>query len=142
MHHKREHSKSVCRLEIHLQMFLEAYNFNHLLLLTHPFHKIIFYNGYNHRVDRVLSYFAGRPNWDSLTRRRVCSPLLWLGGGGGGSHSLAGEGVPIRTRGKTLWTPGIQYTVLCALWDTNINYFGGEGGGGGLVGPRDQSVSP
>jgi hypothetical protein len=31
----------------------------------------------------------------SLARRRVCSPLLRFGGGGGvpGTHSLAGEGV-------------------------------------------------
>jgi hypothetical protein len=39
-----------------------------------------------------------------LTRRRVCSPLLWFRGGG---YTLAaGEGVggvPIQTRGQTLW---------------------------------------
>jgi hypothetical protein len=28
------------------------------------------------RVDRVLGFSSSRPNWDSLIRRRVCSPLL------------------------------------------------------------------
>jgi hypothetical protein len=32
----------------------------------------------HHKVDRVLS----RPNWDPLTRRRVCLSPLWFGGGG------------------------------------------------------------
>jgi hypothetical protein len=32
---------------------------------------------------------------------RVCPPPLWFRGGG--THSLAGYGVPIRTRGQTLW---------------------------------------
>ncbi len=36
-----------------------------------------------------------------FSRRQVCPPFgFW---GGGGAHSLAGEGVPIRTRGQTLW---------------------------------------
>jgi hypothetical protein len=36
-----------------------------------------------HRVHRVLGFFSSRPNWDPLT------PLV----PGGGTHSLAGEGV-------------------------------------------------
>jgi hypothetical protein len=61
-----------------------------------------------HRVGRVLSFFSSRRNWNSpLTRRRVCPPPLWYWGGGG-AHSLAG--VPISTRGHTLW---LWYYVLC-----------------------------
>jgi hypothetical protein len=32
----------------------------------------------------VLGFFSSHPNWDPhpLTRRRVCPPLLWFGGGG------------------------------------------------------------
>jgi hypothetical protein len=46
-------------------------------------------------TDRVLSFSPvigiGLPH--PLTRRRMCSPLLWWGGGGEGTHSLAGERV-------------------------------------------------
>jgi hypothetical protein len=61
---------------------------------------------FDHRVDRVLSFFSCQWNWDSphpLTRRRVCASSLVHAGG---AHSLAGEGggvVPIPTRGQTLW---------------------------------------
>jgi hypothetical protein len=49
----------------------------------------------NHRVDRVLGFFSSRPNWDSPTPSHAGEsvPLLWFQGGGGGTHSLAGEGV-------------------------------------------------
>jgi hypothetical protein len=43
-----------------------------------------------HRVDRVLSFFSSRPNWDSptptLSHAGKCVPPLWLWGGG--AHSL------------------------------------------------------
>ncbi len=34
-----------------------------------------------HKVDRVLSFFSSRPNWDPLTRRQECPPPLVTGGG-------------------------------------------------------------
>jgi hypothetical protein len=64
-----------------------------------------------HRVDRALSFFSSRPNWDYPAPSHagdVCVPFLWFRGGGGDSHSLGGErergcgGVPIPTREKTL----------------------------------------
>jgi hypothetical protein len=60
-----------------------------------------------HKVDWVPSFFFSRPKWDHptpLTRRRVCvSPSF-----GSGGYTLAGGredggGVPIPTRGQTLW---------------------------------------
>jgi hypothetical protein len=46
-----------------------------------------------HRVDRVLSFFSSRPIWDSPTNSPAgdCGPPP-VGLGGGGAHSLAGEG--------------------------------------------------
>jgi len=47
----------------------------------------------DHRVDRVLSFFSSRRNWDSptpLTRRLVSPPPF---GSGEGAHSLAREGL-------------------------------------------------
>ncbi len=41
------------------------------------------------KLDRVLGFFSSRPNWDSLTRRWVCSPLLWFRGD---THSLRERG--------------------------------------------------
>jgi hypothetical protein len=59
------------------------------------------------RVDRVLSFFSSRPNWDPPPPHALASaypcvtlPPLVPGGGGGGK---GGGGVPIRTRGQTLW---------------------------------------
>ncbi len=51
-----------------------------------------------HRVDRVLSFFSSRPHWHyphPLTRRRVCRPPPLFDSGD--------RGVPIPTRGQTLW---------------------------------------
>jgi hypothetical protein len=70
-----------------------------------------------YRVDRVLSHVSCRRNWDSstsLARRRVCptpAPTLVPGEG---AHSLAGEGggVPMPTRGHTLW----YSRYICTLW--------------------------
>ncbi len=64
------------------------------------FYILYFY----HRVDRVLSFFSSRRNWDSPNPSpagECASPVLW-----GGAHSLARGGggrVPIPTRGHTLW---------------------------------------
>jgi hypothetical protein len=54
----------------------------------------------SHRVDRVLGFFFSRPNWDSLSRRRVCPPPspLWF---------------PIPTRGQSLWYSRYILYVLC-----------------------------
>jgi hypothetical protein len=44
----------------------------------------------DHRVDRVLSFFSSRPNWDPQPPHPQASvsphTLVW-----GGTHSLAGE---------------------------------------------------
>jgi hypothetical protein len=63
------------------------------------------------RQSRVLGFLSSSPNWDPLTRRRVCPPSLvhW------GDTLACGRGcrgVPIRTRGQTLWYS--RYT-LCVL---------------------------
>jgi hypothetical protein len=57
------------------------------------------------RVGRVLSFFFSGRNWDypTLLAAGECAPpTLWSGGG---AHSLAGGvgGVPIPTKGHTLW---------------------------------------
>jgi hypothetical protein len=53
----------------------------------------------------------------SLTLRRVCPPPF---GSAGGTHPLTGEGwvlgVPIRTRGQTLW----YSRYICTLWSQVI----------------------
>ncbi len=84
------------------------------------FHKSIGNTDYavnqEHRVDRVLSFFFSRPNWDSPTPSSAgerASPL-WFGRGG--RYTLVcgrgGEGVPIPTRGQTLW----YSRYICTLW--------------------------
>ncbi len=67
------------------------------------------------RVDRVLSFFSTRPNWDSSG---VCVPPLWFRLPGG-TYSLAGEGVgvPIRTRGRTLWYSRYICTLCLEGWN-------------------------
>jgi hypothetical protein len=71
----------------------------------------------SHRVDRVLGFSSSHPNWNKLshplTRRRVC-PSTRLAPGGD-VHTRLGEmrwGVPIPTRGKTLW----YSRYVCTLW--------------------------
>ncbi len=59
-------------------------------------------------VDRVLGFFFSRPNWDTPTPSPAGDyvlPSFGWGGGGGDTHSLRerGWGVPIPTRGQTLW---------------------------------------
>jgi hypothetical protein len=60
--------------------------------------------GMYHRVDRVLGFSPfGLPQ--PLTLRRVCFPLLWMGGGVGYTFACGRGGgrVPVPTRGQTLW---------------------------------------
>ncbi len=70
--------------------------------------------GCGHRIDRVHSFFSSRPNWDSPAPSHVgeYTPLPLVPGG----HALEGErgwgGVPIRTRGPTLW----YSRYICTLW--------------------------
>ena len=55
-------------------------------------------------VDRVLSLFSSRPNWDSPTPSPAGECVLSSYGSGGGYTLTAGEGgVPIQTLGQTLW---------------------------------------
>ncbi len=67
-----------------------------------------------HRLDRVVVFFSNRPNWSptpSPTGECVQFWFRWdtaLAGGRGGG------GIPIRTRGQTLWYP-IGISVLCGL---------------------------
>ncbi len=66
-----------------------------------------------HRVDRVLGFFSSRPKFGlphPFTRRRVCPPFY---SSGEGTHSLAGGsgGVPIPTRGQTLWYSRYIFTL-------------------------------
>ncbi len=65
----------------------------------------------------MLGFFSSRPNWDSPTPlpAGVCAPPPFGSrGGGGGTHSLAGEGKggPNSTRGQTLW----YSRYICTLW--------------------------
>jgi hypothetical protein len=53
----------------------------------------------DHRVDRVLGFFSGRPNWDPPPPPPTSHPLASVSYPplvpveGGVTHSLAGEGV-------------------------------------------------
>ncbi len=56
----------------------------------------------NHRVDRVVSFFSNRPDWDFLTPSHTGEcvpnppPPLWFCGGGGGTLACGrGVGWPI-----------------------------------------------
>ncbi len=67
-------------------------------------------------------FLCSLPNWGPtqlLTRRRVCPPLFGSGGnilaGGRGSG-----GVPIRTRGQTLWYSRYIRFVLCDQYNWSI----------------------
>jgi hypothetical protein len=57
-------------------------------------------------IDRVISFLSSRPNWDPR-------PLtLWFRGGGTLACRIGGGGVPVRTRGQTLW----YSRYICPLW--------------------------
>jgi hypothetical protein len=57
----------------------------------------------SHRVDRVLSFFSSRPNWDSPNPSPAGECVPPFGSGGTPSRGERGWGVPIPTRGQTLW---------------------------------------
>jgi hypothetical protein len=59
-------------------------------------------------VDRVLSFFSSRRNWDPLTGRRVC-PLF----DSEGTHSLAGNGYISNSKedSREATTPGKPTTA-------------------------------
>jgi hypothetical protein len=70
-------------------------------------------DGLCHRVGSLLSFFASRRNWDSPTPSAAGEfcPFHWSGGGGG-AHSLAGEGL-----GESQFRRGdIHCGVLYILW--------------------------
>jgi hypothetical protein len=67
-------------------------------------------------VDRVLGFFSSRPNRDSPTPSPAGECVLPSFGSGGGYTLTAGEGVggvPIPTRGQTLWYS--RYLPIYAL---------------------------
>jgi hypothetical protein len=70
---------------------------------------------FRHRVDRVLSFFSSRPNWDSSTPLGECVPPLWSRGEGTLACRRGGGGVPIPTRGLTLWYSRCTVYVLCGF---------------------------
>jgi hypothetical protein len=72
-------------------------------------------NSLRHRVDRVLGFFSSRPNWDPPTHSspKECVPLPLVPG----VHTRLREkdgGVPIQTRGQTLWYS--RYEYISTLW--------------------------
>ncbi len=75
----------------------------------------------NHRqnVDRVLGFFSSSPNWDSPSPAGECVlPSFGLGGDTNSLREMGwGGGVPIQTRGQTLWysryLPVIYMYALC-----------------------------
>jgi hypothetical protein len=71
----------------------------------------------SHRVDRVLSFFSSRPNWDSPTPSHagecVYSFLLFGSGRRGMAHSLAGE----EGGGSLISDEGTGTLVLFVLCD-------------------------
>jgi hypothetical protein len=108
---------------------LSALSFRVTVLdLTQP-NQIIYMT---HRVDRVLSFFSSRPNWDPPPSPAGDCPPLWFRDGVHSdtndvdvTHSLAGEGfgcgVPIRTRGQTLWYSWYMCSLWYAQWESTLN---------------------
>jgi hypothetical protein len=82
--------------------------------------RIVYRNLFSvqHRVDRVLGFFASRSNWDLPPPPPAgeCAPP-WFPGGGWGAHSLAGVGVGESQFGRgdkyygTLGTY-VQYSIV------------------------------
>jgi hypothetical protein len=62
--------------------------------------------------------FSSRRNWDPLTHRLVCYPLLSFRGAGEVDTLFreTGWGSPIPTRGQTLWYSRYTVYVLCAQY--------------------------
>ncbi len=79
----------------------------------------------HHRVDRVLGFLSSIPNRDPypITRRRVCPPF-GSGMGGGGTHSLAREGVgdSQNGRGDRLCGTLGMYVLCDVLYMLNREY--------------------
>ncbi len=67
--------------------------------------------GFVLRIDRVLSFFSSRPNWDPppFIRRRVLHPPPPFGSGG--AHSIAGEGMGGPSSDEE--TDTVNFVVLC-----------------------------
>ncbi len=77
-------------------------------------------------------FVSSRPNWNPPSPYPQASVPPPLFGSNEGTHSLTGEcvgGVPIRTRGKTLWYSRYICTVLCGTMSSLWWEGGGEGGG-------------
>ncbi len=82
---------TACRMFLSKQK--EFYGRACLLLYLCPLRFVV---SIRHRADRALGLFSSRPNWDPPTPSPTteCAsppPPLWFRGGG--THSLAGEGV-------------------------------------------------
>ncbi len=83
--------------------------------------------GEDHRVDRVLSFFSSRRNWDYTTPSPAGDRSPPLVGGGGYTHACGwgvtgwGGGVPI-PRGPTLW----YSRYICTLLGESIKTGGAE----------------
>ncbi len=72
--------------------------------------------GHSHRIDTESGFHSSLPNRlppPPHPQASVALPPL-VPGGGGGAHSLAGEGAgePIRTKGQTLWNSSFSIIPL------------------------------
>ncbi len=81
----------------------------------------------NHRVDRVLSFFSSRRNWDSPTPSTSgeCDPPPLVRGGG--THSLAGERVgwsQFRRGDLYCGKISVKSCVLCNYWNFGKKSYG------------------
>jgi hypothetical protein len=76
-------------------------------------------NTVDDRVDRVLSFFSSRPNWDSPTPSPAGKRALPFGSGGEGIYSLAGEGVgepQFQRRDRHCGTLGVYvFSLFCVV---------------------------
>jgi hypothetical protein len=75
-------------------------------------------NGSMHRVDRVLSFFSSRRNWDSPIPSPAgeCPPSFGSGWGGGGTLACGRGrvGEPIPTRGQALlYSVEVYFVAPC-----------------------------
>jgi hypothetical protein len=71
-----------------------------------------------HRVDRVRGLFSSRPHWNSPTPSPAgeCVPPPFGWGGGTLARGRVVGGVPIQTRGQTLWYSRYIYTFCFILY--------------------------
>ncbi len=78
------------------------------------------------QIRQSTRLFSCRPNRDPPTpslQASVSTPPLVPGGGEHTRWEKRGRGVPIQTRGQTLW----YYYVLCAINDSSSVLFGTKG---------------